>query len=102
MISDCIRKKTLPLSRQGLINWLRGLDLNQGPSGYEPDELPGCSTPRSEVRHIMPQSTKDASSFRGQMADGRGRIICTTCKPASLRGLSRARRENGVGHSVDY
>ncbi len=27
-------------------NWLRGLDLNQGPSGYEPDELPGCSTPR--------------------------------------------------------
>jgi hypothetical protein len=29
-------------------NWLRGLDLNQRPSGYEPDELPGCSTPRSE------------------------------------------------------
>ena len=27
-------------------NWLRGLDLNQRPSGYEPDELPGCSTPR--------------------------------------------------------
>jgi len=22
------------------------LDLNQGPSGYEPDELPDCSTPR--------------------------------------------------------
>jgi hypothetical protein len=28
-------------------NWLRGLDLNQRPSGYEPDELPGCSTPRA-------------------------------------------------------
>ena len=25
---------------------MRGLDLNQRPSGYEPDELPGCSTPR--------------------------------------------------------
>ena len=24
---------------------LRGLDLNQRPSGYEPDELPDCSTP---------------------------------------------------------
>src|SRR5215831_16352427 len=28
-------------------DWLRGLDLNQRPSGYEPDELPGCSTPRA-------------------------------------------------------
>src|SRR5437667_10866992 len=31
-------------------SWLRGLDLNQRPSGYEPDELPGCSTPRVENR----------------------------------------------------
>jgi hypothetical protein len=36
-----------PCFSAGLLNWLRGLDLNQGPSGYEPDELPGCSTPRS-------------------------------------------------------
>ena len=27
-------------------SWLRGMDLNHRPSGYEPDELPGCSTPR--------------------------------------------------------
>jgi hypothetical protein len=35
--------------------WLRGLDLNQRPSGYEPDELPGCSTPRHQecVRPIF-------------------------------------------------
>ena len=37
-------------SRAGLtvlncaINWVQGWDLNPGPSGYEPDELPGCST----------------------------------------------------------
>ena len=29
-----------------VIFWLRGPDLNRRPSGYEPDELPDCSTPR--------------------------------------------------------
>ena len=28
-----------------IISW-RGQDLNLRPSGYEPDELPDCSTPR--------------------------------------------------------
>jgi hypothetical protein len=41
-------KKAQPLQRDVGRNWLRGLDLNQRPSGYEPDELPGCSTPRDE------------------------------------------------------
>ncbi len=30
----------------GCKQWLRGMDLNHRPSGYEPDELPDCSTPR--------------------------------------------------------
>ena len=33
-------------SLKPLYAWLRGPDLNQRPSGYEPDELPDCSTPR--------------------------------------------------------
>ena len=39
--------------------WLRGLDLNQRPLGYEPNELPGCSTP-----HIQSTNCPD----RGQIA----------------------------------
>ena len=29
--------------------WLRGMDLNHRPLGYEPNELPGCSTPQIHI-----------------------------------------------------
>jgi hypothetical protein len=32
--------------KAGFKFWLRRLDLNQRPLGYEPNELPSCSTPR--------------------------------------------------------
>src|SRR5579863_685609 len=46
------------LSGVGLAaKWLRGLDLNQRPLGYEPNELPGCSTP-----HIQCSNTPEHGS----------------------------------------
>ncbi len=41
--------KSRPAGRLFPFRWWRGSDLNQRPSGYEPDELPDCSTPRREV-----------------------------------------------------
>src|SRR5215468_4639820 len=43
-----------PVTRTGpdlRFRWWRGRDLNPRPSGYEPDELPDCSTPRRWDRH---------------------------------------------------
>ncbi len=33
--------------------WLRGVDLNHRPLGYEPNELPDCSTPRNYSTSIL-------------------------------------------------
>ena len=47
----CVTGRRVNQLHQGtLTNWLREMDLNQRPSGYEPDELPNCSIPRYKWR----------------------------------------------------
>jgi hypothetical protein len=48
--------------------WLRGVDLNHRPLGYEPNELPGCSTPHFENnrRRLCGQIVRSAEALQGQ------------------------------------
>jgi hypothetical protein len=45
--------------------------LNPRPSGYEPDELPNCSTPRcgrkpsGDIAHCQPPSARDCEHLAG-------------------------------------
>jgi hypothetical protein len=41
-------------------DWLRGLDLNQRPLGYEPNELPGCSTPHNHFNNTVREGQSGA------------------------------------------
>src|SRR5437868_3453695 len=59
-------KTALELASQGR-NWLRGRDLNPRPSGYEPDELPGCSTPRFRGRQFRDRPRSAQVIFRTQL-----------------------------------
>ena len=45
-LSYAPNKQNLKFQIQDSRDWLRGRDLNPRPLGYEPNELPDCSTPR--------------------------------------------------------
>ena len=42
--------------------WLRGRDLNPRPLGYEPNELPDCSTPRHVAEQVSYHARSSSTS----------------------------------------
>src|SRR5581483_12273014 len=52
-------------------NWWRGRDSNPRPSGYEPDELPDCSTPRWTSNDSRIRVTGDRVCEARSAADSR-------------------------------
>src|SRR5215203_5128342 len=61
---------------QGVLStWWRGRDLNPRPLGYEPSELPDCSTPRCGG---------EGSTHRERVAMAYGREVVVGPEPPSL------------------
>ncbi len=81
--------------------WLRGLDLNQRPSGYEPDELPGCSTPRKVCGSGRVGVSVGAGSDRSRECGGHRGGRCGVTRRALGRPggdrLSRVLRHSTMG-----
>ena len=60
-----IKNSKSPISIENTrLCWLRGRDLNPRPSGYEPDELPDCSTPRYESHSRPRPQVPDYSTMK--------------------------------------
>src|SRR5688500_3675900 len=71
-----IRERAEPVLRTGSdlhLRWWRGQDLNLRPSGYEPDELPDCSTPR--------RASDDSSGPSQRQRAARGRVPLVPGEP---------------------
>ena len=69
-------------ARNLLILWLRGLDLNQRPLGYEPNELPGCSTPLLNTNKRV--NSRQTSAATGQRLPEDQRYIQIKRSPVQL------------------
>src|SRR6266481_6859338 len=78
-------KKGSSLLRKPLADWLRGRDLNPRPLGYEPNELPDCSTPRQGQTKPQksPISARSSETQRFQIRNRKSEIR------NSLVGLGR-------------
>ena len=89
------------IARHSPASWLRGRDLNPRPSGYEPDELPGCSTPRLE-QIMRPQGANaTANRHRSRFAFAVEWRRIPSCENASSTKKSRTKSSSGTASWSD-
>ena len=95
------RRKPLNSLEFNGFHWLREQDLNLRPSGYEPDELPGCSIPRFEWNRALTRGgdygrrsawqSREILDFPEKIGQGSLRFLYLWwCSPRKSRPNSRS------------
>ena len=71
--------------------WLRGVDLNHRPLGYEPNELPGCSTPLLNTNNCI-RSRQTCVNIRRAQTQANVTPARSSPPGAFVQGLNTANR----------
>src|SRR5271154_4558974 len=72
----------------GVFGWLRGVDLNHRPLGYEPNELPDCSTPLFDHSNVARQRQFGLMTRIGKPDSIARLYLVTAASSPSRRGAS--------------
>ncbi len=88
--SWAINRSRDPLGSLPVNLWSRGQDLNLRPSGYEPDELPSCSTPQC-LRAPLRKKELYALLFGWSTnVERSSQLVGHRCRPAQLGAAASA------------
>ena len=80
--------------------WLRGVDLNHRPLGYEPNELPDCSTPRFHDSNLSGERSNAWAHSCSAVLMSRGSRGSAFCGSWSVEGAGLEDGSDFDGDSV--
>jgi hypothetical protein len=83
-------------------SWLRGVDLNHRPLGYEPNELPDCSTPRHRLLLLKGARLSSADDSRVKVPQNPRMVSDISLEPPFSADLESVASKEACADLTDF